>query len=67
MPRSKYILFVSQYPLDRNWSVDENNHVTARIKAFNYIPRRFLVIEVEEIKEGGEVAYIYYGIPIGER
>jgi len=67
MQRSKHILFVSQHPIDRNIHVDENNHVTARIKAFNYVPKRFLIVEVEEIKEDNEVAYIYYGVPIGGR
>jgi len=65
MPRSKFILFVSQYPLEKNSNVDENGHVTARIKAFGYKNNLFRVVEVQEIKENGEVAYIYYGVPVG--
>ena len=64
MPRSAYPLFVSQYP-PKPENIDIGDIVTARIKAFNYQPRRFKIVSIQDtVEDRGETRWIYYGVPI---
>lgn len=63
MPRSIYVLFVSQYPNAHHLEVGDE--YIARIAAFNYENKRFQIVEIEESEEDGHPVYLYHGRYLG--
>lgn len=63
MPRSIYVLFVSQYSNHNNLEVGDE--VIVAIKAFHYERRKFQIVEIEESEEDGHPVYLYHGRYIG--
>lgn len=64
MPRSVFVLFVSKY--SKRGTIGIGDQIIARIKHFNYVDKKFLVIDIEEIEEDDEIRYVWYGQYMGD-
>lgn len=64
MPRSVFILFISNY--NHRGTITIGDEIIARIKHFKYVPKKFLVVDIEEIEEDGQTRYVWYGQYMGD-
>jgi len=62
MPRSKLVLFTSNY--SNHDGIEVGNVISCKIKAYRYQPQTFRVVEIEKIVEDGRYRYVYWGVPV---